>query len=964
MGFPAQLSAGQLTQLRTTNQASQKYLLLCPNDVIWQTQADEDISNTPFAEFLWSGTVAGDSADVLEGMTVIISSDSDYRTNAIFRGRVRTTPDGTTFYINENSTTLSTGDYVTVLNDWDIHERLERRTTAGTKYKDWDLTFQTLPPLITGLQSTYVDTAGTATVNFVFTATADPTANGATISTYSWFVDDGTINSGAGTASIDVDFPGAATNEHRWVVLTVTDSNGVSAYFAFEVYTVDLTDTSTNVIALDSGDYQVTGTLVDGFILTVRAWDGFSTVLDRTRCTLLSVDDYDGTATPLTQNIAFVGRLRQGTDTTAGNERYGVLQDVSLTVEGFIAQLGRLHGAGLYIETASSPDEWGEIESLTIKRTLVYMLAWHSTFLNVSGVTFDADSDDYRWPDFVVRESSILEWVNSVSDDQNAQLVIAADGQSTFQRSARIVGVSGLTTIGTLVVDDSGNSDILNFSLAIEPIPSHSQAIIGAATYNTSTATTNVYRGRAPAQSFSPGWETGTLNSQIMKANLTDAQARTETGTRIANYLETVNPRPVLTLELMPGWYWLVPTAHQLYAFTIAAADNVTGRAYSSSDKWLCTEVNYSHNTERGYDTVTATFELIVAGGTSGIIVTLVPDVNDLNVPILPGIGAGFGAIDPLINYPIDDPNFTLPGIDAGINQPGITATQPPPGCEALNVSMKTGSVVTTSESTVFGANYVIKVAGDGLVGTTSWSATFDFTQSDCGFTYVSGRALYVAGNGWRTTNWTEPTGPTDNTRCLLSFAFTGSVTVATASMTLSSYTSGGGIPAGNWAIVFGGNYGNPLATAAQAGAGTFAKTYNQLYTGSFGAAIDVRTSTGGFGGSATVSKLVLTGSGSVPVEIQSNATNFTGGGSRGDAFYTGYDDDSDSIALYPGSNGFQVDAARPGGLPTFQSSHAYSFSATGTGSPLGFRFLDSDYSDNDNNQLTVLICGEGMKQA
>lgn len=441
MPFPSILSGGQLTQVRATTQDFQQYLLLCPNDIIWQTQPDENLTDTVYAEFDWTGTLQGDRADVKQGMTVLITTSPSDLSTIILRGRVRLVPDATDFFINETGVNLSTAYYVTVINDFDIHERLERRTVDGSVFKDWDLVFETLPPLITGLQSTFIDTSGTATVNFVFTATGDATASGATISTWSWFVDDGTINSGSGTASIDVTFPGAVTNEHRWVVVTATDSNGTETYFAFEVYTVDLTDTSPTTIKLDIGDVSLSGTLNEGFNADVRGWAGIGSVLDQTRANLLSVDNYAGTATPITQNVSFIGRLRTESNLTRGDELYAVVQDTRFTIEGFGTQLGRLHGPGLYIQTSTNATDWGFITTMTIKRALVYMLGWHSTFLTVSGVTFNSDHADYQWPEFVVQESSILEWVNSVADDYNALLIFAADNQSTFQRDARIAGV-------------------------------------------------------------------------------------------------------------------------------------------------------------------------------------------------------------------------------------------------------------------------------------------------------------------------------------------------------------------------------------------------------------------------------------------------------------------------------------------------------------------------------------------
>ena len=972
MGFPTTLSAGQITQVRATAQRFKQYLAFTPNTIVWQTQPNENKTNEVYGAFEWTGTLQGDRANVKEGQTVLITtSDSDLQT-VVYRGRVRLVPDATDFFIDETSATLSTAQYVTVLEDFDIFERLERRITDGTKYKDWDKTFETLPPIVTGLQSSYVDTSGSGTVNFVFSATADATAHGATISTYSWDVDDGTINSGAGTASIDVDFPGAATNEQRWVVLTVTDSNGVSNYFAFEVYTLDLTTVSNTVMALDTGDIGVTGSIEEGFNLNVRAWDGVDSILDRTRCTLFSVDNYDGTATPITQNVSFVGRLRQESNFTTGDEIYAQLQDTTFVIEGFITQLGHSHAPGLDIVANASPDEWGEVERLTIKRAIVYLLAWHSTYLTVSGVTFDTDSNDYRWGEFVVLEASLLEWVNSVADDQNALLIQAADGQSTVQRDAQITGVAGLTTVHTFTVDDSGDSDVINFQYTEEYIDTHAQAITGASTYNTTTGEATTYVGRAPAQAFGPGWETAPLNQQILKSDLSESDATDEVGTRVANLLAAVNPRPQITAQLMDGFYWIVPSIHQLYAFDIAASENTRGRAYTSSDKWLCTAVDYTYDADLGAYTVNGTFVLVVAGGTSGIKVTLVPDVNDLRLPVLPGISAGLEELDQLINYPVDDPDFDIPGVDAGIVQPGKPVASTTPGCEVLNVSMKTGTIVTTSENTVFGETYTITVEGDGIVqaGSANWVENFDFTVNDGGFAVdIMGESenagTYNSGTGWQ-TEYKLISGPLGMRSVGVTRSFVADSTLTSASLTYNLTNSGnwdGTSPTNQL------NLRNPNivldfrnSNSDSSGSG---KTFS--WSGSQAISVDQKAGllvfTGRLfsgadpGGEATLTAADYAGTGTNPFTGASPA------GQRGDAFYYGYDAGDGTGGLYNGSEGFQVDSARPSGIPTYQTSHQYTFTITGTGAPFGFRFLDSDYSDNDNSQLTVTCCGPDMAQ-
>lgn len=969
MPFPSILNAGQLTQVRQNRQWFKQYLLLCPNDVIWQTQPAAAVDgSTPYASFTWDGTDQGDRADVKQGMTVLISTSSDYRTTTFIRGRVRTVPDATTFYINEMAYDLADTDYVTVLDDYDIHERLERRLGDGTEYKDWELTFETLPPLITGLQSVYVDTSGGATVTFDFTATGDATASGASINTWSWDVDDGTINSGAGTATINVTFPGYATNEQRWVVVTATDDNGVSSYFAFEVYTVSLADTSSTVIALSTGDVQITASVLDGYNATVRAWAGVNTVLDRTRCSIVSVDNYGGTTTPITQNIAFVGRLRMEDSPTRGDEQWAVLKDTTFTIEGFATQLGRLHGPALYLITDAAASAWGEITDMTLKRAMVYLLAWHSTFLTISGLTFDADSDDYLWNALTIQEASLLEWVNDVAGSQNAALEFAADGQSTIQRHASIVGAGGLDTIMTLVIDSSGAWDMSELSINREYIETHAQAIAGGATYNTTLDRAITYRGRAPAMAFSPGWETAPLNGQIMKADLSEANAIAEMGLRVANTLAYVNPKTRITCTLRGGLYWMVPATWQLYAFTIATTDNTRGLAFTSANKFLCTDLSYSYDAENGIYEVQATFEAVTSGGYYSNLVTIIPDVTQYGYPDLPPLNAGNDILDPLINYPVDDPDYELSGGGGGWGYPGPPDTEVAVGCQVLNVNMRSGNVKTTNGLSVFGNTYAVSVEGDAKISQSGWFAYFDFTQTDGGFGLdgaefgIPNSGVWSSGTGWVHTD--TSTGPLNERAITISLPITASdVTsmVMTYDFTKGSYNLGT-----KNALIIG-----LTSWLVQTQFNSMSNGSDQTVSDNTGeaAADDIvlflrsHSDTNAHSGSCTMTSLTLTGDGAIPAELVANATNYSEGELWGDAFYRNYQD-GNTPSLYDGLNGLTVDGAKPGSIPLYSPAHSYIFVVTGTGAPIGFKFNDGDYSDNDNRNLVVNICGDGMTQS
>lgn len=951
MPFPSVLSAGQLTQVRQNRQYFSQYLLLCPNDVVWQTQPAAAVDGSvPYLEFDWDGTDQGDRTDVKQGMTVLISTTTDYKATSIFRGRVRLVPDATTFYINESSINLADTYYVTVLDDYDIHERLERRTAEGIEYKDGDLTFEQLPPTFSGLQSVHVDYSGDDPVEFSFAPTVTANASGASISTYLWDVADGSITVGTvNDKDITVEFPGATTNTHRWVSLTATDDNGTSNYFVFEVYTIDIHASNPGVVALSTEDLNISATLEEGFNATVRGWAGLSTVLDRTRVAVLSIDHYNTTTTPITQNVAFVGRLRTEGSQTAGDPQHAVLRDTTFNIESFGTQLARMIAPGLSLVDTAAPSEWGEIQDLTIHRAIIYLLAWHSTFLTLSGITFPADSEDYQWNQFDIYENSILEWVNSVADDHNAYLTFAASGESTIQRHASYAGTGGLDTILTFQT-----GDLYDFTLDLDYVETHAQAIAGAATYNTTIDAVATYRGRAPAQAYSPGWETAELNQQIMKADLSDTEARTEAGARVAAHLAYVNPKARMNVTLRGGFYWLVPSVYQLYAFTIAASDNTRGRAYTSSNKWLCTEVNYSFDNETGVYNLTGNFEIVTSGGNAGILVTQVVDVNDLDIPDLPPIGAGLSAVDPLINSPVDDPDWDLPGFGGGSLQPG-GEDMPAFNCEQLNVSMRTGSVKATTNNTVFGENYLVTVEGDGQISNAGWYLYRLGGFGNANLAIVAGFAgtgSYDSGND-RCIEYRQAGVDRLEIRTLLDLGAAADVTLATMAYDLnfaksSSYNQEIAYPAYNVNVLADIDYTATVADTLVASGFSINTQYLSFRCGA--------ASNAGSGGHAWITGIYVEGAGTPPPNA-----NGSSGGILGDAFYRDYNAGDGSAQLYVGSNGFRIDGAKPGSIPVYNSSHKYQFIAVGTGSPFGFDYVDDNYTDNQNRNLVVTVCGPGM---
>src|SRR5574342_501638 len=157
----AALTSNQLNALRGTSTVNPtwrgaQYLSLCPNAAIATCQVNGTPTGTSFAEFSYDSVTAGAIANVVIGMTVLISRTNDRRA-AFFAGRIRAAPTGTTsglIKVNETSAAIQDNDYVFIINDYRIWPKLAR-DVSGTHYKDWDLTFVALPPVIVGVQTAY-----------------------------------------------------------------------------------------------------------------------------------------------------------------------------------------------------------------------------------------------------------------------------------------------------------------------------------------------------------------------------------------------------------------------------------------------------------------------------------------------------------------------------------------------------------------------------------------------------------------------------------------------------------------------------------------------------------------------------------------------------------------------------------------------------------------------------------------
>ena len=78
-----------------------------------------------------------------------------------------------------------------------------------------------------------------------------------------------------------------------------------------------------------------------GWTATVPAWDGITTLLNKTLTVIASDEWYDDTRQSIRTNINHVGYLQTETVQTNADERFGRISEARFTVEGFGHQLAR-----------------------------------------------------------------------------------------------------------------------------------------------------------------------------------------------------------------------------------------------------------------------------------------------------------------------------------------------------------------------------------------------------------------------------------------------------------------------------------------------------------------------------------------------------------------------------------------------------------------------------------------------
>jgi hypothetical protein len=817
MPFPsAALSAGNLTSLRSDWWGAQ-YLSLCPNTVIFAARVNGAIAGgASFAQVIFDTVTTGAYTDIKVGQTVFISASNDKRL-AYYVGRVRKTATATILYINETSIPIADNDYLFVVDDYRVWDKLAREVST-VQYKDYDVPYRGLLPKVVGLQTAYagwVDVSSSK-LRIAFDISASYACHsGATISSYAWtFPGTATVIAGAtNAAAVTIDFAASAGD---WCSVVVTDSGGRAMTRHFMVFPHN----DTYPPALDFAGAQISGSIDGGWNATVSAFAGVTTVLDNTLAVVWTQEYYAGIEGSIVSTVDFVGRFRQIQAPTKADLSYGQVQEVQFQIEGPAAQLARTEMAKLALRIKATPTVWDEITNLTLWRAIVHILDEQTTVTTLHDLTFDSTANTFLYTELAVQGGDSFGAVKDLAVSINAIFEFAPQGESRVVRDARYLTTAernALVTVGAFT-----SADWLEMTISRDPFGAAGRVPASGGYYDTTMTNIVPLLSLAPGMAWDQAPEEVALTRQILGATAAQTTAQAELNTRSGHHFKIQVDRTTLSITFADGYHCLTPSAAAWYTWVVAAADNAYGLAYSTATRWQLETISSAHDNASGARDVNATFRKETVGS--------------------PGVTIQYPAEDEIDNYqppiPPDDPYPDLFPDPPIWNDDNPAPEDVTPGSGKVTRDGNAVIAWDSAASKIVVTRQFLKSANPAWLEITpevsadappaSWSQTFDFTLSPYSWAAYHNTdwtpndwATYGAGSGWQSVDQSGSGGTGENadhrgTQAAIDLSFTASV-ITRISITYD--LTAGTFNQGNSPGLFQGKNGGSVVVAASTNA-------------------------------------------------------------------------------------------------------------------------------------------------
>jgi hypothetical protein len=938
MPFNTPLTGQQRAIVAGKGYSGRDYIYFCPQTVVFQARPVAASSADVIAQLGYTGVLSGSYTAIQTGMTLLITAGTSLK-RPLWRGRIRRPATASLLYINEASIALDPSYYVTVIDTRDPVEKLR----SGDRV-DWEVTYQHLPPLIKDLSSVYFrvpDHSGQA--QLTLSPGGQALAEGATITGWLWAIPGATYLAGSpATRTITVTVP----EGHRWARVTLTDSNGVSNYFDFEIIVAD--ETSSHLVAVGHEGVTIDGSWENGWSASFTCFHGYSAILDRTRCVIVSFEQYRE-GDPAFPQVKFVGYLRHDDNETRGDAEYSILKERRFRAAGFAALMGDIKLSQLAIRDRAVPAAWDEMRLPNPARIIAHLLTRYSTLAHLCAVDLGPLNNDWYSGETDVEDGHLLEACNAVAGEINAALIFAPCGQIILRRHASFLSAVERDALEVIVAGIT-SADLTVISRTHPHLPALAQIKVGCRSYRTADGTSFGVVCTAPAVAFAEGADFDEVPAQLLRANATAAAAKLEAGQRTANLLAYRDEGDEITVEFDDGWSWLVPSQHQWWSLDVAADEMTDGIAITPADRLLLAAVTHTSNPERGTRSVRAVFRRETFGGLAQVLVEIAPSVVETVLPVQPPLPAYLGAFapSPTLLYTSRQPPRPQPYRGRGLvgtttpyapaQQDEIAAAVPDVRCYLLKpaVNFRSSGLCVTPFQTQQFRPYNIFIKGSAKIAAAAGTVTYNYGRQPSGLTitvgsldntgFISSGTLNSPGYGlvsWIICDFVIPVINLTLVRLVYDSAAVEGAEVYGSSFFNSSFA--GPVPVG------GGLYALDVPFSGVSGNMTI---------------INTRVPTGPPGGGGNISPFRL---------VRMEVTHDAGTDLYGDAFYQWVLDGR--AELYPAGRGLRLDGVPVAVPPEYDPNHEYVVRYQGTGLQVSFQFADTDYSDNENRLLYVMIC-------
>lgn len=585
----SQLTAAEKIVLRDPNgQYTNLYLAKFEPRILFQAQINDASILKGAKVITFDNVITGSYTNLVAGQSVYIGSTQGGLD--IGRVRLRSVTASTLTVAVDDSIFYADNQYLTVREFYEIWPvfpfiDLNTGTKVGTEYKDWDIAYSDQnvnfdPIIIMGPDFAGFYEASIALTGVYFTATGTYTVDSSTISSYSWNFPAGCSITGStsGTPG-NVTFPSAGMYT---VQLSVTSSAGKTATAHRHIMILnrhngdDTVAPALNYENISDWEFEeITTDNINGAIAKVIVRNRADEFRDGDLVVIFSEDFYQGSLQsfggyPGRSNVLFVGYVDK-----AESEYDAFISKTTFILKGSASYLqNKEMFAIIQIDTQGTPASWREIKNLTINKSLIHYIRWHSTLLNVKDFRKIATAEGAYCEDIIEFQKGEL--LNNITGFMQQKVLgfCSSDRQGSFRTEIDLqLILTGSRPASVMTLQEGDWLDSTKISEEIEN--NVSNILLGGIGYDPSVAAWNTgvpLLSRAPGQWPAYVGKTQNVSGLTMPAN----GQSTLNNISGLYYAKVNNATPELQLEMSYNMGNIDMFPQEFYDFNISGTANLS----------------------------------------------------------------------------------------------------------------------------------------------------------------------------------------------------------------------------------------------------------------------------------------------------------------------------------------------------------------------------------------------------